>query len=233
MSQPRNPGLVIHHDIRNENFLARDGILRKAIQEQTVRPVNEGFIPKTKSHRQYKYYDQGQTPKCTAFGTLTYLATANPFNRPTVGKKTLDGHELYTMIQQEDIRNGYHFDEGATVTAALEVARRFGWIERYEWMYTIKSMQQLILIAPLLAGTYWYDSMSERDAEGIVKSPRSFDTTDSGHLYDIHKYDAKRDIWWVANTWGDGDYGIPGDLMHRLVREEGEIAIATEIDFTP
>ena len=59
--------------------------------------------------------------------------------------------------------------------------------------------------------------------------PRSDATTDAGHLYTIRGYDAHLDLWIVANTWGDGDYKITGDLMYRLVHEEGEIAQPSEI----
>lgn len=235
----KQTGLIIHHDIRNENFLAKDGILRKAstkgvtVEGEHIKlAVGTEFKPKTKSHRQYKYFTQNG-PKCTAFGTLMYLATARPYNKALQGKRLVEGNELYDLIRLWDRSQGWVFDEGATVNAALETARSLGWVARYEWLYTIRSMQEAILIGPLVAGIYWYDSMFDRDAEGIVIEPRSFDTADSGHFITIRKYDARRDIWWCPNTWGDGDYGIPGNLMHRLIREEGEIAIATEIDVTP
>lgn len=233
--QPHNPGLIIKPDIGHEKYLAVNGVLRKAEKQGTIvrPPLGADFKPKSVSHRQYKYVNQGQTPECTAFGTLTYLYAAHPYNKATVQKKAITGDELYEQIRAWDIENHNFFDEGATVTAALETARKLGWIDRYEWMYTIRTMQEAIPIAPLIAGTYWYDSMFERDDEGIVKVPRSFDSTDSGHFYTVGKYDAHRDIWWVRQTWGDGDYGIPGDLMFRLLKEEGEVAIVTELDFTP
>lgn len=232
---PHNPGLVIKPDIGHEKYLATHGILRKAEEQgHLVRPtLGVEFTPISRSHRQYKYFDQGPTPKCTAFGTLTYLAAAHPYNKALSNKIVLDGHQLYELIRAWDVENHNLYDEGATCTAALETARKLGWIERYEWMYTIRTMQECIPIAPLQAGTYWYDSMFERDAEGIVKVPRSFDTTDSGHFYTLGKYDAHRDIWWCRQTWGDGDYGIPGDLMFRLLKEEGEVSIVTELDVTP
>jgi hypothetical protein len=269
MPLPRKKGLVVHHDIRNENYLAKDGILRQVQlkagdivrtegQDWSVRPsisvveelpkdelkeiADPDFKPKTKSHRQYKYFDQGPTPTCTAFGTLTYLATANPFNRALHGeggKKLMSGPDLYALIQAEDRKNGLNFSEGATVTGALEVARELGWINRYEWEYTTNGMQRLILIAPLIAGIYWYPSMDRRDAEGIVSVPSIRERTNEGHFITIRGYDVRRDLWNCPNTWGQpgtpygGDFKIPGDLMHRLVREEGEIAIATEVDVTP
>lgn len=235
-----NPGLIVKPDIGHEKYLAVNGILKtaKALGEVPDTPSGEVFKPKTKSHRQYKRVDQGRTPQCTAFGTLTYLYAAHPYNKALihgVDNKTalLSGQELYDRIREWDRAHGNDFPEGATCTAAFETAKDLGWIERYEWMYTIRNMQEAILIAPLEAGIYWYDSMFERDEENIVKVPRSWDTTDAGHFGTLGAYDAKRDIWWWRQTWGDGDYGIPGDLMFRLLKEEGEVAIVTEIDVTP
>jgi hypothetical protein len=111
----------------------------------------------------------------------------------------------------------------------MEVGRQLGFFSEYRWAYEIVTMQQAILIAPLIAGMYWYPSMFERDAEGIVKVPSASDSTDEGHQFVLNKYDAHRDLWRVPNTWGDGDYFIPGELLHRLLREEGEVAQITEI----
>lgn len=233
-------GLVVKPDIGHENYLATNGVLRKAKAAGDVPDVKSGevFMPKTKSHRQYKRVEQ-DGPKCTAFGTLTYLSAAHPYNKYLVAgiddktRRLITGDELYELIRKWDHAHGNDFPEGATCTAAFETAKDLGWIDRYEWMYTIRNMQEAILIAPLEAGTYWYDSMFERDKEGIVKVPRSWDRTDSGHFYTLGAYDAHRDLWWCRQTWGDGDYGIPGDLMFRLLKEEGEVAIVTELDVTP
>lgn len=218
--RPRDPGLVIHHDPRNERYLLVDTLPKFSARATEPTP----FVPKTKRHRQYARFDQGPNPSCTGYGSVTLLATAHPFNRPPI-----TGADWYAKNQAFDRANGRFFDEGATVTAAMEVGRQLGFYSAYRWAYTIRTMQQAILTAPLIAGTFWYDSMFERDAEGIVRVPKASDSTDAGHLYTINAYDAKRDLWRVANTWGDGDYLIPGDLMFRLVREEGEIAQPDEI----
>lgn len=215
-----DPGLVIHHDVRNEKFLLKDSLPLMAAPAVGPAP----WKPTSKRHRQYAYFDQGQTPECTGYGSVTLLATADPFNKPP-----LTGHEWYLKNVAFDQANGRHYDGGATVTAAMEVGRALGFYTEYRWAYELRTMQEAILVGALIAGTYWYDSMFTRDAEGIVKVPGPTERTDSGHLYTLRGYDAKRDLWTVANTWGDGDYLIPGDLMYRLVREEGEIAQPSEI----
>jgi hypothetical protein len=198
--QPHDPGLVIHHDPRNERYLLVDSLPRLAV----ARTGPAEFTPTTRRHRQYAYFDQGQTPECTGYGSVTLLATADPYNKPP-----LTGHDWYLKNVAFDRAAGRIYDGGATVTAAMEVGRQLGFYTEYRWAYTMRTMQEAILKGALIAGTYWYDSMFERSPEGIVN--------------------AKRDLWRVPNTWNDGDYFIPGDLMYRLVREEGEIAQPSEI----
>lgn len=218
--RPHDPGLVIHHDQRNEKFLLKDSLPKLAM----ARSGPAEWTPKTRRHRQYAMFDQGQTPECTGYGSVTLLATADPYNRPP-----LSGHDWYLKNVAFDRAAGRFYDGGATVTAAMEVGRGLGFWDVYRWMYEVRTMQEAILRAPLIAGTYWYPSMFERDAEGIVTTPGPNESTDAGHLYTINGYDAERDLWRVPNTWGDGLYWIPGTLMHRLVREEGEIAQPDEI----
>ena len=230
----RQLSLVIHHDPKNENFLLVDKLGKPA--GARARGATD-FTPKTRSHRQYRWYEQ-DGPKCTGFSPLTLLAAAHPFNAPPplirVDKLVtpITGDDWYELNQLFDRQHGRNFSEGATVTAAMEVGRLLGYFTEYRWAYTIRTMQQANELAPLIAGTYWYPSMFERDGEGIVKMPGKYESAgDLGHQYVLNKYDAKRDLWRVPNTWGDGYYFIPGELMYRLVREEGEIAQITEARF--
>lgn len=218
--KPHDPGLVVYHDVRNERYLKKDALPRRA--EASAGPAP--WKPKTRRHRQYAMFDQGPTPECTGYGSVTLLATADPYNKPP-----LSGHDWYEKNVAFDRAAGRFYDGGATVTAAMEVGRALGFWSVYRWMYELRTMQESIIQAPLIAGTYWYPSMFERDAEGVVKVPGPNEWADAGHLYTINGYDAERDLWRVPNTWGDGLYWIPGSLMHRLVREEGEIAQPDEI----
>lgn len=236
---PHDPGLRIHHDIRNERWLLRDALpIRRMITAAVgvAAPVVPPFTPKTVHHRQHRRYNQGPTPQCTGFGPITLCAAAHPFNPPP-----LSGEEWYALNRKRDHEQGLDFDEGATVTSSLEVGRQLGIFSAYRWAYEIETMQRAILAGPLIAGTFWYDSMFERDAEAIVRVPGVNERTDAGHEYVLGAYDAHRDLWDVEQTWeptpeeattlpyGGWVYRIPGDLMHRLLREEGEVAQIDEV----
>ena len=216
---PDWPGMVIHHDIRNENHLAKDGVLRAM---GATSPVE--FKPSSKLHRQYHYFDQGNNPSCTGYGTATYLATAHEYT-----KSSIAGSEWYRRNVEFDRSQGRYYDGGATCVAAFEVARQAGAISGYQWMYSIKEMQQAILLRPIVMGTNWYYEMWDRDPEKIVRFRANQPGQNvGGHFYVLNGYDAQRDLWRNPETWGDGDYWIPGEVMYRLLREDGECAIAVE-----
>ncbi len=216
-------GLVIHHDVRNENYLLRD-VLPRARGAGKVGFPDE-FKPKFVRHRAYWWGDQGQTPQCTSFGTLSLIADGpishkrqNPVANPL---------SFYEQIQGIDRAEQRYYSEGATVVAALKAARNNGWIDAFYWGYTLRTAQEAILRAPLIFGTYWYSSMYDKDDEGIIRiTPNA--TPDGGHLYCVNGYDAKRGLWRIHQTWGDGYYYIGDKDMFRLIREEGEMALVTE-----
>jgi len=225
----KGTGLQIHHDIRNEKFLLRDVLPLRAAKAvplaeplPAIGPVE--FKPRTRRHRQYTYFDQGSTPKCTGYGSATLMAAANPYNKPP-----FSADEWYDRNVAFDRAHGRHYDGGATVVAALEVGRQAGLYSEYRWAYTIRTMQEAILHAPMVAGVLWYDAMYKRDTEGICGVPADHEKCESGHFIVIRGYDHKRDLWRCPNTWGDGDYLINGDLMFRLAREGGEFAQTTEL----
>jgi hypothetical protein len=230
--KPTFPGLVIHHDIRNENYLYTD-TQPKLVAKRAAKAAE---VPiRTVHHRQYRRYDQGNNPSCTGFGMVTYCAAAHEFNAPPIS-----GEEWYAENVKRDQANGLFFDGGATVTAALETGRALGLWSVYRWIYDLPNLLRALQTRPVVAGTVWYDSMFQRDAEGIVSRPLKTQRTNAGHLYTIGAYDAARDLLDVEQTWapypgevsmpyGGWVYRIPGELMARLIREEGEIAVPDEV----
>lgn len=226
--QRHNPGLQIRHDVRSERYMARS---LPALGDTT-----EVFKPKTKQWRTYfRQNDQGPTPRCTAFGTLTDLA-CNPITHP--GKNPLkDPQQFYEQIQAEDRAKGRHFAEGATTIAAMEAAKANGWINAYYWGWTMDTAHRTILVCPMVWGTWWYSSMFSPDNEGIIRiTPAA--VADGGHLFCVNGYNARRDLWTIENTWGQVSYGsagmtgkrqyISGDDLYRLLREDGEFTVITE-----
>jgi hypothetical protein len=222
--EPHFPGLQIHHDIRNEKFPLA-----------AKRPLAVDFTPRPVHHRQYRTYDQGPTPRCTGYGMATLCAAQHEFNVPPIS-----ADEWYERNQAHDRAEGRYYDEGATVVAALETGRDLGIWPAYRWLYTLREMQQAILVKPIVLGTLWFESMWERDEDGNVSEPDEDEQPVGGHLYIVNAYEVGTGLvdpttgkrlnrWRYPSTWGDGDYWISDRLMHRLLREDGEAAQADEI----
>lgn len=210
-------GLIISHNLESEKYLARN---LSAVRDAAMEPK------KKKSWRNYYLNnDQGPTPRCTAFGTLTNLA-CTPITHPK-HNPLADPQLFYQEIQLEDRKMGNHFSEGATADAAMKAARKNKWISAWRHIYTLDTGQAAIQIHPLIAATNWYPSMDDRDSNGVIRISVN-DRTDSGHLYALNGYDPKKGLWRIANTWGDGDYYIEDETLFRLVHEAGDLIIVEE-----
>lgn len=226
------PGLHIVHDPMNERYLYTDSQPKQVRSLGAPRAEDE---TKSKAHHQYARFDQALTPKCTGFSGVTYCAAAHEYNRPPVS-----GDEWYARNQENDRKDGNVFDEGATVTASMKTGQQLGLWSVYRWIYDVPNMERAIQDRPLLGGTVWYPEMFERDKEGIVRMPSKTSTPVGGHMFHIGAWNKKRGLWRIDNTWKPEGaelslpykgwcYFIPAELMYRLVREEGEIAVPDEV----
>ncbi len=220
------PGLgrVPHYDPKSEAYplsVSRVARVRGAI----ARALR---ISQPRAWRQWMTFDQGNTPECTAFGSATFLA-ADPIHQSLPWLRSLDVHAWYRENQVEDRAHGRNFSEGATTIAAMEVGKRRGYWDRYEWAQSFEDARTWVHdTAPLIFGTNWYESQWIRDAEGICRITNTSRLA-GGHLYCVNGYDPKRDLYRNPETWDDGYYLIPGDDMRRLWEEEGEAVFPHEL----
>lgn len=217
---PRHfPGLQIFHDVRNERYLHPAMAAAVPGAQVELPPL------RTVKHQQYRRYDQGANPSCTGYSLVTYLATAHPFNPPP-----LSGADWYAFNRQEDQQQGRFYSEGgATTVASMQVGVRLGLFSRYEWLYTLESMQRAVQTTPLVFASDWYPWMWERDAEGIVRNQPQKRTSAGGHQYELNAWDMRRGLWRYPSTWGDGDYLLEESLVYDLLRDGGECSVPQEI----
>lgn len=238
MARRRGLGRVEHWDPRNEAYLlgaARPGLpatARGLVPRALETSADVARVPRrSRRWRVYWAGDQGATPRCTAFGSLTALHCLPVSHSP---KPVVAPDALYPEIQAIDRAEGRVFAEGATTNAAMEALRRRGVIGGYWWADTEDvALDALAADSATVNGTDWYPSMWQRDAEGIVRMPGPTERPAGGHLWCAAAYDARRDLVWHPSTWGDGLYGIPGDLYRRLQREGGECAVMRDLRPTP
>lgn len=217
-----NPGLIIHHDVRNEKFLIRDHAAKLGLAAP--------FVPVKKTWRKgWAQNDQGQTSRCTAFGPLTGIS-CTPI--PHTGMNPLlDPDAMYAENQAYDKAHGQDdggIDGGATTIAAMETLKAHNIIRGYYWGYTMDTLAKALSSRVIIAGTNWYNSMFNKDAEGIIRLVPSSGLA-GGHCYAINKIDPARGLLGIAQTWGDGEYLIPMDDFYQLLRDSGEFCVMDEI----
>lgn len=222
---PFNPGMVIHHDPRSEKF----SIVAHAKKLGITAPAVP-FVPRKKHWRKgWADNNQGQTSRCTAFGPLTGLS-CTPI--PHTGKNPLlDPDAMYAENQAYDSAHGNDdggIDGGATTISAMETLQKHGLIRGYYWGYTVDVVFRALATKVAIAGTNWYSSMFDKDAEGIIKVDQRSGLA-GGHCYCINGYDPVRGLLEIAQSWGDGSYYISADDFFLLLRDDGEFCVVDEV----
>ncbi len=220
-----NPGLVIVHNPESEKY-SISGRLKVGAPRKATEPTPPLKLKRVRYRNWWKKNDQGPTPRCTAFGTLTNLA-CTPVTHPGHNPLT-DPQKFYEEIQANDRAEGLFFSEGATADSAMKAARDRGYIASWWHGYTIEDAHRAIMEHPLIAATLWYPSMFTRDKEGIIRIGVN-ERTEDGHLYALNEYNPSRGLWRIPQTWGDGDYYMSDETLFRLIREAGEIIMVDEL----
>lgn len=179
--------------------------------------------------------DQGATSQCVAYATTKYLTT-----HPIVNKPHLSPAELYRECQRNDEWDGEEPDyEGTSVRAAMKVLKRDGLVSEYRWAWDVETVvTHLLMVGPMVLGINWYRQMFFPDTQGFIWPDGPLD---GGHAIlaigaNRRKAcpDGKIGAIRLLNSWGP-TYGSNGrvwmsfQVLGRLLAEDGEAALATEI----
>lgn len=176
--------------------------------------------------------DQGREGRCVIFGWGAELA-ATPY-RYQVNDQWCN--QKWPLVQAEDRKMGNHWNDGASVLAGAKVMKNEGALRYYAWGFGINDvLQTLMRKGPVILGINWYESMYHTSDKGLVTvSGRLV----GGHCIMANGYMPKHSefgevvIW--TNSWGS-DYGINGrgyipvESLDRLLREDGEACIPTDM----
>ncbi len=144
--------------------------------------------------------------------------------------------EPYEQMQDVDEWPGSDYD-GTSVRAGAKVLQRMGFISSYYWGFDVETVIRALRTpkekggGPVVVGTNWYSSMFYPNAAGLIKVDGR---VVGGHAYKLDGVSMSRELVRIKNSWGRGWSRrgfalISFSDLDRLIREDGEACIATEV----
>jgi len=198
-------------------------------------------LPKQTPGITYKYWwssgwwgDQGHTPHCVAFSWAHWLS-AGPITQKKSrigGKSPFDTNQLYNDAQKLDIWPGENYD-GTSVRAGAKVLQKAGYIKNYLWSWDLETtIHALLTSGPVVVGTWWYYDMFFPSKSGRISASGS---KMGGHAYLLDGVNVKKKLFRIKNSWGrnwgkNGFAYISFDDMEKLIIDQGEVCLSTEIN---
>lgn len=191
----------------------------------------------------YKYWwsngwwgNQGDKPYCVAYSWVHWLA-AGPQTQLVKRSLREDGSPfdttyLYKEAQKVDSWPGENYD-GTSVRAGADILKKHGFISEYRWSWDIKTtIKTLLTVGPVVVGTWWTEKMFYPNIDGIIKPCNN---KMGGHAYLLDGINTEKKLIRIKNSWGkkwgkNGFAYISFDDMEKLIKDDGEICLATEIE---
>ncbi len=173
--------------------------------------------------------DQGRTPHCVGYAWAHWLEDG-PVGQSGMAP-VIQPQIIYEQAQKLDEWPGENYN-GTSVRGGVKALQRAGKIQNYYWGFDLNSLVNAVLYyGPVVVGTYWYRGMFYPNRQGYI-SPTG--QIMGGHAYVINGVDTKKQYVRIKNSWGRR-WGINGSAymsftnMSNLIRQFGEVCIATEI----
>lgn len=173
--------------------------------------------------------DQGRTPQCVGYAWAHWLEDG-PVPQSGVAP-IIPPRMIYEQAQKLDEWPGENY-AGTSVRGGVKYLQQIKKVSNYYWTYNIQTLIDTILtLGPVVVGTNWYYNMFYPNSKGIIKASGALM---GGHAYVLNGVDTKQKLFRLKNSWGRrwgkmGSAYISFDDMQRLLREQGEVCIATEI----
>jgi len=219
----------------------RDHRYRMAGAMVQMRALAGKPTPRKRQYTEGPILNQGMKPHCVTFSGLGFQNAA-----PMMRSDGFETTKAYDWCQRNDEWPGENYD-GTSVRALMKFLQEFGYISNYVWG---QSPQEAIEwmnggYGTVIIGTYWYPQMDNVDSKGFIQFPGALATPIGGHAYRVNWYDKEKGGLLIVNSWGH-NWGMQrrnGDLtgtaymriddFARLLREDGEIAAATQQRIKP
>jgi len=199
------------------------------------------LLPKQLPNIKYKYWwssgwwgDQGSTPHCVAYSWIHWLASGpiTQKNKREGGIAPFDTTYLYNEAQKVDAWEGENYD-GTSVRAGAKILKNNGFIDQYNWAWDIQTtVNALLTLGPVVVGTWWTHDMLFPNKDGLITATGS---KLGGHAYLLDGVNVDKKLLRIKNSWSR-EWGKKGfayisfDDMDKLIKDNGEVCLATEIE---
>lgn len=213
-------GRIYVQDVRDQKYLIQNhfsGVLKNKKITQRYWDDNgwwgnQGYLPHCVGYAWAHWLEDGPIPQ----------SGVAPIIHPSV---------IYQNAQKLDEWPGENYD-GTSVRGGVKFLQKQNKVSSYYWAYDLNTLIQTVLnVGPVVVGTNWYNGMFYPDRNGVI---RIGGRLAGGHAYVINGVDVVKKQFRIKNSWGknwgrEGRVFISFNDMTRLIKEQGEICLATEI----
>lgn len=213
------------------------GLGRKVSRDDRDRRFSVARLPTTVMARTWTsrgVLDQGSTSQCVAYSGVKYLTSSPVLNRPKERPE-----DIYRSCLKIDEWIGEDWDGGTSVRALFKVLKGLGYVTEYRWAFDAETaINHILTRGPVVLGTEWFMSMFTGDRHGYIEP--------EGEMVGGHAYlaiganrrrknpDGTTGAVRIINSWGanwndEGRAWLTTQHLDRLIKAEGEAAVATEV----
>jgi len=224
-SLPHSLGRVYIEDKRDLNYLIKNN-------QRTLQQISTP--PKVLTQRYWDangwWGDQGNKPQCVGYSWAHWLEDG-PVQQSGI-PPIIKPFDIYKNAQKLDEWYGENYD-GTSVRGAVKYLKNIGKVKSYYWAFDVQTLSETILkLGPVVVGTNWYNGMFYPNKNGLIKISGQMV---GGHAYLINGVDTKTKQFRIKNSWGKswgkgGHAFISFNDMSRLIKENGEICLAIELE---